>query len=264
MLAKVSPDRPEEIQAAPPSITMRFDPETGLFLLKDTEENSVANLVLIEESTQEISITIEGATFIDHPISWVLPPPSDPPNPEADGDTVTFTVSQPEHFFAPWAFGIIVDTPSTKGIRSQNIFLTKPFGSSPAAAQVLYDPSDGTFALSDGTTGLDVKSQSFLINASLPSQTPSFSVDLVLTSPSSGVSINFAPSPIMPSSGTLPEWLPVELSDTDTSNMALTIHPSGMGHSIGFSFVIQVTKDETTTTVISPDPILINATIGDG
>jgi len=263
MLAKVSPDRTEEIQAAPPSIKMVFDPETGLFLLKDAEDNPVANLVLIEESTQ-ISITIEGATFIDHPISWVLPPSDNPPNPEPDGDTVTFTVSQPEHFFVPWVFGVIVDTPSAKGVRSQNIFLTKPFGSSPAAALVLYDPSNGKFALSDGTTGLDVKSQSFLINASLPSQDPSFSIDLVLTPTVSGVSINFAPSPILPSSVTLPEWLQVEVSDSDTSNMKLTIDSSGQGHSIGFSFVIQVTKDGTTTTVISPDPILINATIGDG
>jgi|GEM_PF-4175517 len=271
MLARVPSDQAEEVDItpAPPSFTaeLNLDPTTftNEFSLFDENNNPVANLILITESTQQISITLVGATFSGHRIEWLLPPAGGPPTPLPGDTSTSFTVPQPEHILAPWAFRLVVDdnTTGTQGIRSQTIFLTKPVGTEPESDELQYDASTGDFILPPSTTmgTLPVP----LINAGLPDASAAFSVDLFVTGPvPDGTSITFAESPIVWSSGSAPDWASASRSTTNLQNMTLTISSSGGGQAIGLRFAIEITTGESTITVLSPDPILVNATIGDG
>jgi hypothetical protein len=269
MLAKVPSAQAEEanVTAAPSSFKAKLNLNpttfTNLFSLLDENNDPVANLVLITGSTQQISITLVNATFSSgNPIEWVLPPDDNPPNPTPANDTISFTVPQPAFVLTPWAFKIVVDdaTTGTKGIRSQTIFLTKPVGTVPENTELQYDASDGTFILPDGAMG---PRPALLINAGLPGASAAFSVNLVTTSVPDGTSITFAEAPVVWSSESTPDWINA-IRSSSLQNMTLTIPSSGGGQAIGFRFAIEITAGESTIKLNSPDPIIINATIGDG
>ncbi|HEV7506695.1 MAG TPA: hypothetical protein VGS07_17510 [Thermoanaerobaculia bacterium] len=271
MLAKVPSNQAEaaDLIPAPPSFTATLNLDattfTDTFALTDENNDLVVNLVNITESTQQISITLVGATFSGEKIEWLLPPPGGALTPTQENNTISFTVPQPEHILAPWAFRFIGDdnTTGTKGIRSQTIFLTKPVGSEPESDEVKYDASTGTFTLppSEATGPLPIT----LVNAGLPGASATFSVDLNVTgSVPDGTSITFAESPVVWSSGSAPDWVNAIRSSSNLQNMTLMVSSSGGGQAIGFRFAIEITAGESTSTVLSPDPIIINATIGDG
>src|SRR6476469_10823814 len=106
-------------------------PASNQFTLTDAT-GSTNNLILIDNDTNTIEITLEGATFPTEgvnfpPIVWSLPPDSGAPTPVLMSDTtLSFIVPPPAHVLFPWVFRFIVDTPGATGIRSQNIYLAKP------------------------------------------------------------------------------------------------------------------------------------------
>lgn len=269
MLAKVPSDQAEEanVTAAPSSFKARLNSAsstfTNQFSLLGEQDASVANLVFITESTQQISITLVNATFSGDKIEWIQTPTGGPPQPTQENDTLSFTVPQPVYGLVPWSFRIIVDdaTTGTQGIRSQTIFLTKPGGSEPETDELQYDASNGQFILPGGAIG---PKPAILVNAGLPGVSAAYSLDLVTSSVPDGTSITFAESPVVWSRGSTPDWVNAIRSSPNLQNMMLTISSSGGGQAIGSRFAIEITTDESTVTVLSPDPILVNATIGDG
>lgn len=265
MLAKIPLNLPEEeMRPAPPSFTATFNPNSAAQQFSFSDGNgNVANLVLIDDSTQTITITLIGATFADIPIVWVLRPTGTLPEIVlVHENTLRFTVPQPVHVLSPWAFGIVVNTPDVLGVRSQTIYLARSH-SGVVNSWLTYNGGNGLFSLSDDNSQpvFNVESQVFLVSASLPSNPPTFSLNLASVSLPPGFSITFAASPIVWSSGSQPEW--IDLTPSPTAVM-MKINPSGAGQFIGFQFAIEITTTAGKLAVLSPDPILVNTTIGDG
>ena len=77
------------------------------------------------------------------------------------------------------------------------------------------------------------------------------------------MAITWANPPLVWDSGSEPSWVQAAL----VTNGLLTIkfNSSGAGKYAGFQFAIQVPREgQAPMTVRSPDPILVNTTIGDG
>ena len=263
MLAKVPALTPDAVPA-PPSFTATFNPSPNpptsnqFFLTADGA--SVANLVLVDAPT-EISITLagEGASFSSRPIVWSLPPEGgELTPPTVVGNTLTFTVPAPKHVLFPWVFRFIVDFQDVIGVRSQNIYLAKT-ASGNREFILKYAPDNGNFSLVDSLDsaqdGVILGDQLVLVNT----QVSTFALSLQSDPPSTLPPV-FATDAIAWSSGSQPDWIP---SVSGGGSAALTIQispPAALGQSIGLQFAIVLNG----LTILSPDPILINATIGDG
>lgn len=281
MLAKVLSNLPEEeVRPAPPSFTVKFNPNstTKQFSLSDSE-GAVANLVFINEDTLDISITLEGESVAfsqlpRSPIVWSVPPSSGAPELTVDGNTISFTVPKPMPL-RPWIFRISVDTPEIKGILSQSIFLAKPAGPQPENLYLHYHPGNGEFKLSDlsdseDQDGIPLHGQELvLINALNTERT--FLVNLHPSPeplPSPIGLVKFADIPVRWSTPEPPLWIDAFLKPTGQVELQIASSTSvhAAGRCIGFRFVLEINMEaeETPIKVLSPDPILVNTTIGDG
>jgi hypothetical protein len=270
MLAKVPVHRlSPDVIAAPPSFTATLnlspDPPASNQFSFAADGTSVDNLVWVDTPTMELSITLaEGALFSDPPIYWSLvPDDASPPNPSVIGDTLRFTVEMPTHFLFPYAFRLSVDVPGITGIRSQNIYLAKPLAGGTLPLFLKYG-SDGNFSLVDSPDssqdGKILGAQLVMVNV-----LPELAITVtLLVEPDPPASAGFvSENPILWSSGP-PPWL--LMSPPPTSELLnLKFDPSSMGQSTSFQFFVEVeTNGGQTALILSPDPILINATIGDG
>jgi len=269
---------------APPSFTATFKPspdqaEPYPFLLTTEEGDGlpVNNLIQVEDGATEISIAITLAgdasfptTGSPPPIVWTLAPDEHSPYVLSgnNNNILKFTVPAPSHVLHPWVFRFIVNISGVTGIRSQNIYIAKLLAAGPEIF-LKYAADKGNFSLVEDLdspqVGAILGEELVLVNVH-PSRT--MTVNLVSDPPPPFNTPVFASTPIIWSSGEQPDWI-TDFSPAE-SQLSFTIGPPAptdpMGRSIGLQFAIAVTNTTTgdSMTILSPDPILINATIGDG
>jgi hypothetical protein len=242
-------------------IEITFDPNqpvTEQFTFTTTTNTPNAPYLFITEPTT-ISITLTGADWAQSPLGFVVVEP-DLPQPTPVGSTITFTVQQPGHYFIPWVFNFKVNSGGVQNIASPLFYLINANESellNPGLDFALnYIPSSGDFQLRRGTSNseeiglIPLGSKLVLLNV----------VPCNVTFDLTGATYDSA-QPIVWSAGQ-PTWisgLPTLPLPDATTTLSMTITP-GSGQATGLQFAV-VTED---VAILSPDPILINATIGDG
>lgn len=220
------------------------------------------------DQTRKVMITLEGATFSTrqghHGLYWLIGP--DPlPDPEMDSTTRIFQLSKPPHAMKPWCFGLVVDTEDIKGILSPPIYVAKRVPSGLAESLMLeYDPESQGFDLRDGDTGnlVSLASTDLLVFAIQPGEDCKIAIGLAATPSPQPLALTWADLPVVWDSGSKPTWVDTSVTD---GMLWVTFSSSGAGKMAGFQFAIQVPREGMKPmTVRSPDPILVNTTIGDG
>ena len=259
---KVQPS-PTSAMAQSQLIQVKFDPAAplpGQFIFNNVTTPPL-NRKLYFPVTQQTTITftpLDGTDLPPTPVQWIYPqnPPSGP----------TFTVDPPEHYNSPWIFTLNVNYGGVNNIMSPPFYLVKASDFSVSVSlQLQYNDQDGSFQLlnEDGHPVIDLVSQSILLNV-LPA------IYNITLAGATGVTFN-QENPIVWASGTVlspitgwPPWITPLGWDENTLKFSIP-GPIG-GQSAGFQFAINVpsTKEAGSITVLSPDPIIINATIGDG
>jgi hypothetical protein len=270
MLAKVK-QFPTTETSTTQAITVTYDPTTPLPASPFT---ITPNLIVVDPrttTTLEVTLTTVNspqgpATWANVPVSWTNPPASGAPlvmTESNDPSTIYFQVPAPTRYFVPWVFNFNINFAGVNNITSPACFLVKDLDDSPPFT-LQYTPSDGSFVLSRNNVEADLvlASQGLLLN------TRPVEVHIVIAG------ATFAQNPIVwKNNGTLgspgnpgplgtPQWLTVSTSPPDQPPSLLTLSLSEPinNQSAGFQFAVNVNG----VTVLSPDPIIINATIGDG
>ncbi|MFL6259746.1 MAG: hypothetical protein ACJ76Y_08550 [Thermoanaerobaculia bacterium] len=252
---------PTTLAAAPQArrIDVTFDPTappSSQFTFDNTTDPTLnRKLYLPLTGPTQITFSLTGAEFPANPINWVNGPPN-PPN------GTSITVDPPPYYNFPWAFNLRVNYGSVSNILSPTFYLVKALDH--VVLHLIYN-SDGSFDLQypDGKTVVEVAGQNVLLNP-LPAV-----YSIVLQG------ATFHQSPIVWASGTpltkgWPEWIvPLPSApglDPQKTTLTFSIPGPINGQSTGFQFAVDVPNLAmgNTTTVLSPDPIIINATIGDG
>jgi hypothetical protein len=211
-----------------------------------------------------------GAMWASVPVSWPNPPSNGVPAVTIQSDdpmTISFQAPAPTHYFDPWIFTLNLDSNGLRNIMSPALFLViLPILDTVELA--LDYGSDGSFNLimPDSQAVLTLASQQILINV-LP-----VTLNISLKSTSFPDVIFNQQQPVIWGQGTpgmpgnpgplgTPQWLTI-LPNPNNNNkdLTLTLAAPINGQSAGFQFAVNVNG----LTVLSPDPIIINATIGDG
>ena len=248
---------------APLEFKVLFNPtaeDNGQFTFEDPSGAAVTNYILIEDDSAMISVTLvnENVQFSAESVTWSAPPDIRPDVTHSNlGKTISFTVPQPKHYLLPWIFRLSVDFQGVVGILSRTIFLVRQTA---LDLTLEYSPGDGNFALLGGDStipSINLTNELVLMNL-LPN---TFQVTLIssLTPPPTFHLVNA----MLFSSGSEPGW--ISRAITPDGLLTFTIDQDGPGQTVGFRFgIVRQTDEGKTMTIFSPDPILINATIGDG
>jgi hypothetical protein len=164
-----------------------------------------------------------------------------------DGTSGTLTFPRPAHFFTPWTFQIVVNSQTTNGVLSPILYTSLPPDNTDSTSlDLTYDPADGSFTFDEG--GFLLATSLFLVNTVLP-----LAIDVNVDN---GPGFN-ADTPIFWSGGQ-PSW--AQHGTVDGNKFQLCLTPDGAGAMAGFNLVLH----DGIVQVASPDPILVNATLGDG
>jgi hypothetical protein len=253
------------------TISARFNPNPAPPNLSPfdltNDSGGPPNLITVAEGSEvsiSISLADEGASFPgSESIIWGLQPDSPViPTPSGDNKTLTFTVPAPAHPLLPWVFRLIVNVEdiggvpdqNLQGVRSQNFYVATPMAE--ATLEIDYDPADGIISL--GGDGADLASTLVMVNTQL------FGSDSPVTLNISDPAIAQFQPPAIYWGGQAepPAWISGYTPPTSlTSSLSFTVDPSGVGQGVGIQFLLVTAAG---LTILSPDPILINATIGDG
>jgi hypothetical protein len=263
---KAQPSSTLAVDATPQGIDITFDPTAPLssqFTFNNNSNSILNGKRYLPVAQQNTTITLglktqngaSAANFSPSPLNWL-----DEPSGILPGST-TFTVDPPPHYLTPWIFTVNINYGGVNNIMSPAFYLVKA-PADPVALNLVYTPGDGSFQLlnpDDNQPVIAVAHQQILLNV-LPA---TYQITL------SGATFNTM-TPIVWSTGTLladnrwPAWISPLPSAPGLShnNTVLTFSIPGpiSGQSAGFQFAVDVNG----LTVLSPDPIIINATIGDG
>ncbi len=215
--------------------------EPGLQFTLNT--NTGHPFLFIEEAGTTFTVALENATFAATPVTFLSDHNHFTVTP-INSQQISIQVNEaPAHYFIPWALSFNVDAGGVNGINSPTLFLVlPPNAANSTSIELQYTAGDGSFAL-DSTIFL--ASLEVLINCIVP-----FDITFNLIA-DANVTFN-ASTPILG-----PAWL----TPTAASGTELTVSvSSNSGKFSSFQFVLDVGN----VTVTSPDPIIINATIGDG
>jgi hypothetical protein len=250
MLAKV-----QSLPALTPStksINVEFDPTTV-----PAEFQFDPSFLEIAETTT-ISVTLTGATFASVPVTWQNPPSTGVPAVimAIDSTDISFQVPAPAHYFVPWIFSLNVNFGTVTNITSPSCFLVRP-KDVPASFTLEYRSTQGSFHLqhADQSADIELANQQILINV-LPG---SFTITL-----GSSVAATFEELAPIVWGVAAPSWISVSTPPVDNTLTFTTTEPID-GQSAGFQFAIGLPNGlGGNITILSPDPILVNATIGDG
>jgi hypothetical protein len=210
--------------------------------------------LLIDEETTVI-VSLQGATFVDDnpitgasPISWLSPSAGFSFILDSESQLSIDVKEAPAHYFAPWLLSFNVNVEGANGITSPALSLVRSpdqpaAGDLPAAASIDLDYAidTGIFTLADAAGTL--AHLSLLTN----SITPFNATFNLLAEPT----VTFDPTPILG-----PSW-PTQLNSSTSLTISIPNKPDKF---VSFRFVLDVGSVKVT----SPDPILVNATIGDG
>jgi hypothetical protein len=210
--------------------------------------------IFIEEETT-ITVTLENAEFVSgsqgNPVNWISPSTHPQPTLSNNNTEISFTLPMPQSYFRPWMLSFNVNAEGLNGIVSPTLFLVRPPDSSSSMAVDLnYTLGTGQFMLE--AAELVLTNQLILVNTITP-----FEVTINLEADSS---VSFNSSPLV-GEGSLPSWLVPTLTSGTELKLSISASPGQMA---GFQFALDVLTPGGTRTILSPDPILINATIGDG
>jgi hypothetical protein len=202
-------------------------------------------LFIDEETT--IIVTLQNATFADNPTTWISPSALGfPATPIGDNhNQLSIDITEPPpHYFTPWMLSFNVNVEGANGVSSPTLCLVRSPDASASTNVILqYAINTGIFTLASAGS---LANLSILTNSITP-----FTVTFHLLAAST---VKFShPTPILG-----PSWLDPQLN-TDFTQLTVSI-PSTADKFTSLRFVLDV----GTTQVTSPDPILVNATIGDG
>lgn len=254
MLATVQPSSAPSTNSATQNISLVYNSTTNTLTFSDGTHDNLTFLLVDEETT--ITVTLENAEFAENPITWISHPTPEP-NPTPENNQLSFTVPSPASYFKPWSLSFGVNVNGANGLTSPILFLVLPPDSADSTTIGLtYNPGTGSFTLDSATNAL--ANLSLLVNTITP-----FTTTINLSVDSSGTfnpAVVFNSTPIVVD-GVKPSWLSFNRSSPTQMTLSIASDP---GKFAGFRFALDVQSPGNTVTVLSPDPILINATIGDG
>jgi hypothetical protein len=227
---------------------------------------ATGNLCQISGTT-DFTVTVAGANgltvkFNGSPINFTTPPDLTAPVPtRIDDQTITFTLTPPPHYFVPWSFSLSVDATvngvDRHGIISPIFFVSLP----PEDVKTDETPNAQTIALiynaNTGSFNLDNAVQ--LLGGTLVLFNTAYPLDVTVQLSGADQFFNLP----MSFTGGQPAWMTTPLLTGNNGNKELTFTISddhSMGLSTGFHFAVV----SGGLAINSPDPILVNATLGDG
>jgi hypothetical protein len=241
------------LESATRSITLAFNPEAENPAAQFTFVTDSGKLYILIEEETTITVTLVNAEFVTSPgpINWISPSTLPQPSPTNANRELSFTVPAPRGYFRPLALSFNVNAGGVLGIVSPTLFLVLPPDSSNATTiDLAYSIDTGQFSLEAADVVLT--NQLILVNAITP-----FEVTINLEA---DPSVTFNSTPLV-GGGSLPSWLVPDLVASTQLKLSISSNP---GQLFGFQFALDVLASGGTRTILSPDPILINATIGDG
>jgi hypothetical protein len=254
MLAKVHQFPTLAEDPSTQSIEVVFDPSASLGSQFTFTSSTGKRYLMVDEPTT-ISVTLTGgATFASVPVFWPNPPSNGAPAVilSSNWKSISFLVPAPAHYFVPWIFGLNVNFGGVNNITSPSFFLVK--NPSEPAFTLGYNQTDGSFTFKryGGEADILLASQSLLINVLRQDFT------IVLTG------ANFhETTPIVWSNGKQPSF--IDVSPRGDNSLVFSFPEPVKGQFASFQFAIRVPGGQSgEVTILSPDPIIINATIGDG
>jgi hypothetical protein len=244
------------------SFNVQYDPfwHEPLSIVRDGAE--VTRISITEETTLIFTITTQDVTFTEGGVQFFLDQnlTSDVTvNP--DRTTLSFQVQPLPSSLAPVIFSLVATVPapmgggSIAGVRTAQIFVTLPDLSLPSEVKLIYNTETGDFLFSGLAEGQNLKpGQLIVLMAS-----GQMDVSLVDQNDQSLQGLMFAGTPITWLSPRPPDWINVTFPGLMKDKIRITnqFHP---GDARPFNFVIHHNGLEFR----SPDPIIINVTIGDG
>jgi len=214
-----------------------------------------SKFVFIDQA-ETISVTVDGAKFPESNFRTLIFPPGGSSDLAVTRDNelqATIAAQEPTHYLCPWALTFNVDVSTTNEpviMTSPTLYIVKGSGAQSSLSVDLQYLSNGNFQL---TAAADLASLLILVNPHVP-----FDLTFSLSSDLDGVTFNS--SPIL-WEGPPPSGFSVDLISGTAVKVSITSTPGRLG---AFRFVIDVPTSGGTITVPSPDPIIVNATIGDG
>jgi hypothetical protein len=266
MLAKVQEFPTAAADPVEKSITVTYNPNAGPSqppFTFSTSDGPQSYLVIPEGSDATITVSLVLASpttlpigWADSPIHWIMPP--DGPEPVSSGSQLILTVPATAltHYFLPLAFRFSITAGDVINIYSPTFLLTLP---SDGTRNIIltYTSSTGSFSL-DGV--LDLESEKFLFNTLV-----SEDLEVVFNLSQSSDGTFDLDNPIVWAGGK-PDWvLPLPPSAGEAGfTISANATPPPFGQSASFQLALQVQNGAGPLRVLSPDPIIINATIGDG
>lgn len=266
------PDKAEPVSSAgqtPPTsiIRARYDRKTQQFSFYGAEGQPHTRLFKIGRSEKIVIFLEEGLTFsrvgAGQGINWVLPLQGPRPESGPDDKSRSFIVEEPPHDLVSLVFQLVVDTPHIRGLLSPPLYLVEATFDLKESLALTYDSEARAFTLTDAAdVVLEVRSQQLLM---IPAKSV-LTFDLQLKPTARDVKIGWPrpPAPaILWNYIRQPDW--VTCGPPDGTQMTMSLEsPPPEGGLAGFQFVITVSEDQAKPyTVRSPDPILVNTTIGD-
>ncbi len=220
----------------------------------------------VDEDATTVVVNLSGAKFPAENFSTLIFPAFlSSSQPELsisrdDDHQITITINKkPKHYLSPWALSFNVNiNPSGEPVvmASPNLFLVRGAAAqSELTVPLSYNNTNGNFNLG---SAIDLKNLLVMINPSLPFNLK-FSLD------TASKALTFGNPPIIFDGGTPPDgFVPALISDTVAQisiGSDTNTPPAKLG---AFRFVINVPTSGASITLPSPDPIIVNATIGDG
>ena len=196
-----------------------------------------------------------GAPNPTAPIIWSVPPTGGVPDPIGDSPTsVSVNVPPPVGYFKPWAFRVSIDA-ELQGIRSPLIFIVlSPALPHQESCSLVYSPANGSFTINQS---IELAQELVLINTIFP-----FKIPITVTGATfaPAFTVDGASTPVLWNPPGKPIWMTEHFDPENPDFLMLEIGSGGVGQSAGFSVAVEVDGVQ----VLSPDPILVNATLGDG
>ncbi|HEV7506696.1 MAG TPA: hypothetical protein VGS07_17515 [Thermoanaerobaculia bacterium] len=219
----------------PPGSQFTFDTPTGQPYL------------FIDEETP-IVVKLQNATFVpgdDKQITWISPTaPVFPSHLDSENQLHIHITDAPSHYFTPWILSFNVNVEGANGVTSPTFSLVlPPDGEASIKVNLQYAINTGVFTLASAGS---LANLSILTNNITP-----FDVTFHLVA---DPTVTFDPT--TPLLG--PSWLSYALNIA-TQELTVSI-PENPDKFASLRFVLDVGSVRVT----SPDPIIVNATIGDG